>query len=217
MNRLILTLFVAGHLWAGDAATFLSVGCSEDFRYYAFAQYGVQDGSGFPYAELYIVDVPENNFVPSGVVKHLWKEEALAQGIHVLLNTRAATDSILSAYHISELFQMRHVVPPADSERTAVKWQNKDGETIYVSMQQESRGDPAQYSSEAAFSLHMTAPQDTLAIGKINRFRDYIVRYDIDRVLANEKQTAFVFVLRMTQIGFEGPSIRYMVETVMLD
>ena len=217
MNRLILTLFVAGHLWAGDTATFLSVGCSEDFRYYAFAQYGVQDGSGFPYAELYIVDVAENNFVPNGVVKHVWKEEDLAQGIHVLLNTRAATDSILSAYHISERFQMRPVVAPADSQRTAVRWQNKDGEIIHVSMHQESRGEPAQYSSEAAFSLHLAAPQDTLTIGQKSRFRDHIVRYDIDRVLTNEKQTAYLFVLRMAQIGFEGPSIRFMVETVMLD
>ena len=42
--------------FAGDAAQFQPLGFSEDGRYFAFEEYGIQDGSGFPYANITILD-----------------------------------------------------------------------------------------------------------------------------------------------------------------
>lgn len=42
--------------FAGDAAQFQPLGFSEDGRYFAFEEYGIQDGSGFPFANITILD-----------------------------------------------------------------------------------------------------------------------------------------------------------------
>lgn len=50
---------------AGDQAQFRPLGFSESGQYYAFAQTGIQDGSGFPYAEVGVVEVARNDLVAS--------------------------------------------------------------------------------------------------------------------------------------------------------
>lgn len=68
MLRTIATLALtlsAGCVFAGDIAEFRPLGFSESGRYCAFAQVGIQDGSGFPYADLAVVDVAKNAMVAS--------------------------------------------------------------------------------------------------------------------------------------------------------
>ncbi|HHY48378.1 MAG TPA: DUF2259 domain-containing protein [Alphaproteobacteria bacterium] len=48
---------------AGDRAGIGYLGYSEDGRYFAFEEFGVQDGSGFPYANIYVVDLPADRWV----------------------------------------------------------------------------------------------------------------------------------------------------------
>lgn len=49
---------------AGDRALIGFIGYSPDGRYFAFEEYGVQDGSGFPYATVYVVDLAADKWVP---------------------------------------------------------------------------------------------------------------------------------------------------------
>lgn len=58
-----LTLFKVQFATAGDFAEFRSLGFSPDGSVYAFEQYGVQDGSGFPYAERYFINVVNDTYV----------------------------------------------------------------------------------------------------------------------------------------------------------
>jgi predicted secreted protein len=48
---------------AGDAASLEFVGFSKDGRYLAFEQYGIQDGSGFAYGSVSVVDTTKNLLV----------------------------------------------------------------------------------------------------------------------------------------------------------
>ncbi|WP_417309148.1 DUF2259 domain-containing protein [Devosia sp.] len=48
---------------AGDAATFAPIGFSGDGRYFAFEEFGIQDGSGFSFANIYLVDVAQDRWV----------------------------------------------------------------------------------------------------------------------------------------------------------
>lgn len=48
---------------AGDSAQFDAIGYSEDGRYFAFEQFGIQDGSGFPYSEIFLIDLDTDDFV----------------------------------------------------------------------------------------------------------------------------------------------------------
>jgi predicted secreted protein len=48
---------------AGDRALIDYVGFSPDFRYFAFEEFGIQDGSGFAYSNLYVVDLDTDSWV----------------------------------------------------------------------------------------------------------------------------------------------------------
>ena len=63
----ILLLGMSG-LSARDTATFVDLGFSPDSNTFMFAQYGVQAGTLRPWAELFIIDVPANNFVSGGIM-----------------------------------------------------------------------------------------------------------------------------------------------------
>lgn len=47
---------------AGDSAEFDAIGYSQDHRYFAFEQFGIQDGSGFAYADLFVIDLETDSF-----------------------------------------------------------------------------------------------------------------------------------------------------------
>ena len=58
-----LVLGLAAPAVAGDRALIDFIGYSADGRYFAFEEFGVQDGSGFPYATVYVIDLPADRWV----------------------------------------------------------------------------------------------------------------------------------------------------------
>lgn len=48
---------------AGDRALIDFVGFSPDGAYFAFEEFGIQDGSGFPYSTLYVLDLAQDRWV----------------------------------------------------------------------------------------------------------------------------------------------------------
>jgi predicted secreted protein len=54
---------------AADAAERDILGFSPDGRYFAFEQFGVQDGSGFPYSEIFIIDLTEDRWLDGTPVR----------------------------------------------------------------------------------------------------------------------------------------------------
>lgn len=48
---------------AGDRALIEVIGYSRDSHYLTFEEYGIQDGSGFAYSSIYVVDLSEDNWV----------------------------------------------------------------------------------------------------------------------------------------------------------
>ncbi len=69
-------LFLAAPCFAGDYATLNVIGFSKDGRYLAFEEYGVQDGSGFPYSNIYFIDVEKNAFAAPRIAVRIDKETA---------------------------------------------------------------------------------------------------------------------------------------------
>lgn len=60
---LLLTIGLPATAIGGDAASVDILGFSSDGRVFAFEEYGVQDGSGFPYANRYYIDTQRDAFV----------------------------------------------------------------------------------------------------------------------------------------------------------
>lgn len=54
---------------AGDVATVEILGFSADGTVFAFEEYGVQDGSGFPYANRFYIDTASDKFLPGTPVR----------------------------------------------------------------------------------------------------------------------------------------------------
>src|SRR4029450_2112606 len=60
---------------AADNAERAIIGFSPDGRYFAFEQFGVQDGSGFPYAEIFVVDLIANQWVKGSPFREKVEDE----------------------------------------------------------------------------------------------------------------------------------------------
>lgn len=83
MIRYVLALFLlvsAGLCQAADIASLNIIGfstetSSREKKYFAFEEYGVQDGSGFPYSNIFIIDIAANKFVEDTPVRILIKQE----------------------------------------------------------------------------------------------------------------------------------------------
>jgi predicted secreted protein len=54
---------------AGDAANLEILGFSEDGKTFAFEEYGIQDGSGFPYANRFYIDTSTDQYLPGTPVR----------------------------------------------------------------------------------------------------------------------------------------------------
>lgn len=63
LTVLCVLVLTPAKLLAGDFSTLNFIGFSKDGKYLAFEEYGTGDGSGFPYATVYFVDVGKNTFV----------------------------------------------------------------------------------------------------------------------------------------------------------
>jgi predicted secreted protein len=63
---------------AGDRAMIEIIGYSPDYRYFAFEEFGLQDGSGFPYANIYVLDLPSDSWVKGTPVRTLIKDDSLS-------------------------------------------------------------------------------------------------------------------------------------------
>jgi predicted secreted protein len=61
---------------AGDRALIDPIGFSEDGRYFAFEEFGIQDGSGFAYSSIYVVDLPADKWTYGSPFRAQAAEEA---------------------------------------------------------------------------------------------------------------------------------------------
>ncbi len=99
INILILALiFVSallGTAKAGDIAKRHILGFSPDGTYFAFEEFGVQDGSGFPYSNIFITNTRTNSWVKGSPFRVLLKDETDADALEEKLRLKNARDKAL--------------------------------------------------------------------------------------------------------------------------
>lgn len=93
----LLTLALPAH--AADYADELVLGFSPDGRHFAFVEYGVQDGSGFPYANAYVVDTSDDTWV-KGTPARILLEDENASEFDALGQALDRIDGIVDTYDI---------------------------------------------------------------------------------------------------------------------
>lgn len=63
---------------AGDIASLNVIGFSRDGQLFAFEEFGVQDGSGFPYSNIFVVDLEKDEFAEGTPVRTRIDDEAVS-------------------------------------------------------------------------------------------------------------------------------------------
>lgn len=85
----------------GDRAGIGFIGYSDDYRYFAFEEFGTQDGSGFAYANLYVLDLTIDQWVKDTPVRKRIDEETSTIAA-VRADARDAAQPILDRLNIAE-------------------------------------------------------------------------------------------------------------------
>lgn len=63
--------------FAAERAAFDLIGYSPDGKYFAFEEYGIQDGSGFAYSTIFIIDVAEDKWVAGAPYRYQAEDEEI--------------------------------------------------------------------------------------------------------------------------------------------
>jgi len=124
---------------AATVADFRNLGFSPDGRHFAFMEYGVQDGSGFPFASVFVIDLDRDAWAGPPVRIVLEKEaEDAREAMRMALRRAAPT---LKRAGIAPLLTGRELfhAPPTEGTEAAITatftgwpWQSGDARWKYV-------------------------------------------------------------------------------------
>lgn len=215
---------------AGDYAERALLGFSPDGRYFAFEEYGVADGSGFPYSNIFLIDTATDDWVPGTPIRvliegespplsetrsesadrfrpYLTKYQIGAQGLTVASNP--LTETSANRHFVS--FLPRLLVPPV---------LDRDYE---LSMQEYALPAPECPDVEQGyrgFQLALTDPdgqQRLLARDqRIPGSRNCPLAYAISEVVTYHPPAGapvFAIMISVLSFGFEGPDRRFIAIT----
>ena len=212
------------HAWAGDSASFVDLGFSQDGSFYMFAQYGVKSGALIPWADLYIVDVAKNEFVPGGRATYTHDRSIGAgqDGSGAMYRLVASNAALAARYGVTYPNQGQPLYISLDGDPAY------DGEPIIfrdfvsgayyrASLVETVSGLGDDLRSSFYIMLECfdgESPERTFAIGTPDIRRPNISSYRIKKVLIAPPGNSLIFVIEMKRQAADGHDIRYMVEAL---
>lgn len=101
LSFILLLLSAVNSATAAENAERAVIGFSPDGRYFAFEQYGVQDGSGFPFSEIFIVDLAANEWVKGSPFREKVEDDGALVSAARAKSAKAA-ESLLASFKIAE-------------------------------------------------------------------------------------------------------------------
>ncbi len=222
---LIMTLGLYA-LAAGDVATFVDKGFSEDGKYYVFGQYGKTDKKFQGWAELYQVDIAANDYTDDGVFKT--KPSAVTAD----KNGREVFEALdgKSYYHFKDLkcetANMDHVLYILDDVKKSgtdeivfkdfrsADLDNADIYHIKLYPTVSGSGKTARSSFYIMLEKKNAAGDVILSrkIGSPSISRKGVTNYKIERIFCDKSEKNLIFVIEKMLEDDTGTSIRYMVE-----
>ena len=217
-------------LSAGDVATFVDKGFSEDGKYYVFGQYGRTDKKYQGWAEIYQVDIAKNDWVDGGVFKiNPTAVTADKAGVDVYESLEGK-----NYYYLRDL---KCKVADADRVLYILDDVNKTGtdEIVFTDFNNSTVDSPNTFHIQLVPTINgkgknvkssfyiwvekKDADGNTISktkVGSPDVVRSGISNYKIERIMCDPSQTNFIFVIEKIQEDDTGISIRYMVEAAKI-
>ena len=220
---------------AGDYATLNFIGFSKDGKYLAFEEYGSQDGSGFPYSNIYFVDVVKNSFAAPQINITLQNETASEQQARSRAKLRAAASlrrfkivngntgtMIISRVH-NDLAVNNFLSSEPEKTETInfaeiVGSMYRQGNYDLILRPIEHKSKECEYAYQTVYKFELTLKDktdgDTVVLQRDTKLPasrscpiDYAMQY------AYLYDSYIVVFVSTYSIGFEGPDMRYMAVT----
>lgn len=222
LTVLLVILTCVSALWAGDSAVFVDLGFSPDGRTFMFGQYGVQSASLKPWAEIYVVDMASNTFVPNGRLSHTQNTPIRAgqDGSGVLYQLLANNLNLTNRYRIDNqnqgqpLYISRNENPSASGETIEFR-DFLSGNSYKARLIPNYTGSGQNLRSQFYILLEVRSPSGQTreyTVGTPNFQRQQISSYHIKRVNIDPTGSSMIFVIEMKRAAQSGYDIRYMVE-----
>ncbi len=222
-SALVALLLSISAVHAGDYADRLILGFSADGAYFAFEEYGVQDGSGFPYSTIYVIETATDSWVPGTPIRIRIDDESITL-------QEARDQAYIEAEAILQEFGIglpgRHLVANPITEfgdRRNVEFVlraftplQSTGWTLTLEERLLANDCPDIGYTIAGFSLWLASPEgETRELNNdktIPESRGCPVGYRVADVFAFDQpgETILIILLDMFQIGFEGPDRRFL-------
>jgi predicted secreted protein len=220
-------MFSAG-LYAGDVASFVDLGFSENGAVYMFAQYGVDEHTLRPWSELYIVDVGKNDFVKGGRLSYRHdKPVALGQdGSAALLRIISHNTEIIQKYRSNFMQQGIPLFISLEDIRSSggqtIDFRDFEKRAYYsAALNSIFFGGGKDIRSSFFIILDRTdndGVKKTYRVGNPDVKRAGVTTYSIKKAIVNPARTSMILVIEMTLLNGDGngdgSDIRYMVETL---
>ena len=209
-----------GQLAAGDISSFINLGFSADSRYFAFAEYGILAADDRSFSNMFIVDVPRNDFVPSG--RYSFRSDTVAalgdDGRGAVFNTYNRAIETIRARRVDATLQGRIIYLLINGDEPTPRIDFRDFVTdrrYSVELRQTSRTDAAAFH----IALRIDSPDgktDSYTVGRQGYFRQGVRDYRIARIILAPDERSLVFVVEKMVANSGGENVRYMVETLKL-
>jgi predicted secreted protein len=226
-------LGTAAPVLAGDYADRTIIGFSEDGAYFAFNEYGVGDGSGFPYANVYIIDVEKDSWVGGTPIRAMIEDEAADSSAAV---TRAMHEARPILDRLQTYSQGNHVVDNPATELSADphavrfrtnQWFNMVERPWTLQLTRIPMPDAKgceNFDDVAGFRLDLTDPDgktrtlhaDTSLPTSRTCARDYAIS-DVVVLPADKAGASMAVILSLIRQGFEGPDRRFLAVTARFE
>lgn len=223
--------------FAGDYARVDVMGFSTDGSRFAFEEYGTQDGSGFPYSNIYLFDVDRDAWLGNSPFRRLDEvgDATPAQAQAALERTREANreeawDLIVSAGIAGRGDTVAHNPPTergADPHLMIASMRPEVpafGAQVELRLTEHAVERPARcpdgFGEMKGFRLTLTLEGETRVLNddaRLPQSRGCALGYRIERLAlhhpADGGPTAFAVLILVEQVGFEGPDGRHLAIT----
>ncbi len=222
-----LALLMAAPAIAGDRALADFIGFDESGRYFAFEEYGVQDGSGFAYSTIYVIDLNQDSWVAGSPYRYQAEDE-----VETLAKARNEA-AAMAAGKIAEL----GITEPADTIALIGDGEVSDGLTLPFAQPGYFPGETFDPYTLKLEVFDAKTPEDCTAYtidpgqgfaltisdkdgahelhrdeGMLPKSRGCITAYRIFAVVTQQYADARsgVAIISTYPVGFEGPDRRFL-------
>jgi predicted secreted protein len=222
----LLLVFGLSAVWAGDVATFVDKGFSEDGKYYVFGQYGKTDKKFQGWAELYQVDIAANDYTDNGVFKTKPSAvtadkkgrdvfEALeGKSFYYFKDLKCETANMDHVLYILDDVNKTGTDEIVFKDFRSADLENADVYSIKLYPTVNGKGKTARSSFYIMLEKRDANGEVILSrkIGSPNITRKGVTNYKIERIFCDKSEKNLIFVIEKMMEDDTGTSIRYMIE-----